>query len=84
MILKNLLALIFIIKCLLKRFKTEGNTYSLKTLLNSISIEIYKLSFVNFLSFLKEETNNIYESIVMSFSKFNLTLKNYTWLKALS
>ncbi len=76
MILKNLLALIFIIKCLLKRFKTEGNTYSLKTLLNSISIEIYKLSFVNFLSFLKEETNNIYESIVMSFSKFNLTLKS--------
>jgi len=47
-------------------------------------IEIYKLSFVNFLSFLKEETNNIYDSIVMSFSKFNLTLKNYTWLKALS
>jgi hypothetical protein len=30
MIQKNLLALIFIIKCLLKRFKTEGNTYSLK------------------------------------------------------
>ena len=27
---KNLLALIFIIKSLLKRFKTEGNTYSLK------------------------------------------------------
>ena len=32
MIQKNLLALIFIIKCLLKRFKTEGNTYSLKRL----------------------------------------------------
>ena len=30
MIQKNLLALIFINKCLLKRFKTEGNTYSLK------------------------------------------------------
>ena len=61
--------------------KIENCTY---TFLNSISIEIYKLSFVKFLSFLKEETNNIYESIVMSFSKFNLTLKNYTWLKALS
>jgi len=28
--LKNLLALIFITNCLLKRFQTEGNTYSLK------------------------------------------------------
>jgi hypothetical protein len=53
------------------------------TFLNSISIEIYKLSFVNFLSFLKEETNNIYDSIVMSFNKFNLTIKNYTRLKHL-
>ena len=45
-------------------------------ILNSISIEIYKLSFVNLLSFLKEDTNNEYFSIIMSSSKFNITLKN--------
>jgi hypothetical protein len=61
--------------------KIENCTY---TFLNSISIEIYKLSFVNFVSFLKEETNSIYDSIVMSFNKFNLILKNYAWLKAFS
>ena len=69
---------------LITKYNSLTFSYFTYTFLNSISIEIYKLSFVNFLSFLKEETNNIYESIVMSFSKFNLTLKNYTWLKALS
>ncbi len=59
-------------------------SYFSYTFLNSISIEIYKLYFVNFLSFLKEDTNNIYYSIILSFSKYNLTLKNYTSLKALS
>jgi hypothetical protein len=34
MIQKNLLTLISIKNCLLKRFQTEGNTYSLKTLFN--------------------------------------------------
>ena len=69
---------------LITKYNSLTFSYFTYTFLNSISIEIYKLSFVNFLLFLKEETNNIYESIVMSFSKFNLTLKNYTWLKALS
>jgi len=69
---------------LITKYNSLTFSYFTYTFLNSISIEIYKLSFVKFLSFLKEETNNIYESIVMSFSKFNLTLKNYTWLKALS
>jgi len=36
-----------------------------------------------FLSLLKEDTNNIYSSIITSFNKFNLTLKNYAWFKAL-
>jgi hypothetical protein len=69
---------------LITKYNSLTFSYFTYTFLNSISIEIYKLSFVKFLSFLKEETNNIYESIAMSFSKFNLTLKNYTWLKALS
>jgi len=42
--------------------------------------------FVNFLSLLKEDTNNNTPrwAIILSFSKLNLTLKSYTWLKALS
>jgi len=51
-------------------------SYFSNTFLYSISIEIYKLSFVNFLLFLKEDRDNIYSSIIMSFRKFNLTLKN--------
>jgi len=69
---------------LITKYKSLTFSYFTYTFLNSISIEIYKLSFVNFLSFLKEETNNICESLVMSFSKFNLTFKNDTWLKAFS
>jgi hypothetical protein len=69
---------------LITKYNSLAFSYFTYTFLNSISIEIYKLSFVNLLSFLKGETNNIYESIVMSFSKFNLTFKKYTWLKALS
>jgi hypothetical protein len=63
---------------------TPTTKYNSLTFSYSISIEIDKLSFVNFLSFLNEDTNNIYSSIILSFGKFNLTLKNYTWLKALS
>ena len=61
-------------------------SYFSYTFLNSISIGSYnyKPSFVNFSSFLKEDSNNIYSSIILSFSKFNHTLKNYTGLKALS
>ena len=66
------------------KYNSLTYSYFSYTFLNSISIEIYKLSFVNFLSFIKEYTNNMYSSIIMSFSKFNLILKNYTWLKALS
>ena len=40
-------------------------SYFSYTFLNSISIDIYKLSFVNYLSFLKEDTNNIYSSKIM-------------------
>ena len=40
------------------------NFYFSYTFLNSISIEIYKLSFVNFLSFFKEDKNIIYSSII--------------------
>ena len=69
---------------LITKYNSLTFSYFTYTFLNSISIEIYKLSFANFLSFLKEDTNNIYSSIIMSFNKFNLTLKNYTWLKALS
>jgi len=47
-------------ECLAKRNIMETFSYFSYTFLNSISIEIYKLSFANYLWFLKEDTNNIY------------------------
>jgi hypothetical protein len=44
---------------LITKYNLLTFSYFTYTFLNGISIEIYKLSFVNFLSFLKEETNNI-------------------------
>ena len=45
---------------LITKYNSLTFSYFTYTFLNSISIEIYKLSFANYLSFHKEDTNNIY------------------------
>ena len=52
-------------------------------LLKDIVVRVIRPVCNNLLSFLKEYTNNVYSSMIMSFSKFNRTIKNCTWLKAL-
>ncbi len=60
---------------ILTKFKFHTFCFFSRILLNCISIDIYNLSFINFLSFLKDGINDIYTSIAKSFNKFHLELK---------
>jgi hypothetical protein len=65
------------------KYKLKTFSYFSNIFLNCFDINIFNLSFKNFLIFLKEYNNVIYSAISSTFTYFNLELKRYTWIKSL-
>ena len=64
------------------KFKMNTFNYFSHTFLNCFDLNIYNFSLNKFISFYKQNSNYIFTVITNTFSKYNLDLKNYSWIKA--
>lgn len=66
------------------KFKLNTMKYFFNIFFNCFDLTTFNLSLNEFKSYYKKNINYIFTAISKTFVKFNLTIKNYSWIKALS
>ena len=62
--------------------KLKTFSYFFNMFFNCVNLDIFNLPLNNFMSYIRQNTNIIFTSLTNTFSYFNLSKSNYSWIKS--